>query len=135
LSGTRQIIGTSRSLARGLLKDFTGEARGAMEDRLQAHRQPMVTATGIILGFVLAFASSWVRTDSALPDWLAIVVFALILVGMTALVVVLSRILRMGVPADVAPTFYGRTLALFVVGVSSSALGILIDMMGSFLDV
>lgn len=38
-----------------------------MDDRLQPYRQPMVTATGIILGFVLNFASSWVEGDSQVP--------------------------------------------------------------------
>jgi hypothetical protein len=42
-----------------------------MDDKIQAFRQPMVTATGIILGFMLNFAASWVKTDSPLGDELA----------------------------------------------------------------
>ena len=42
-----------------------------MEDKLQAFRQPIVTATGILLGFILNFAANWVKSDSAMPDWLA----------------------------------------------------------------
>ena len=42
-----------------------------MEDKLQTFRQPMVTATGIILGFVLNFVASWVKTDSPVGDGLA----------------------------------------------------------------
>lgn len=106
-----------------------------MDDRIQAYRQPLVTATGIILGFVLNFASSWVRSDLALPDALAYLVFTLILVGMACLVLVLRRVLRMGVPPEAAERYYRRTLALFVFGVCSASVGILIDMLGSFLDV
>ena len=29
-----------------------------MEDKIQAFRQPLVTATGIILGFMLSFTAS-----------------------------------------------------------------------------
>jgi uncharacterized membrane protein YjfL (UPF0719 family) len=106
-----------------------------MDDKIQGYRQPMVTATGIILGFVLNFASSWVRTDSALPEVLAFVVFGLILIGMVCLVLVLNRVLRMGVPAATAERYYQRTLSLFIIGVSSAAAGILIDMLGNFVDV
>ncbi|MFN8167880.1 MAG: hypothetical protein U0S36_03755 [Candidatus Nanopelagicales bacterium] len=102
-----------------------------MDDRIQGYRQPMVTATGIILGFVLNVASSWVRTESALPELLALAVFALFLAGITCLVVVLGRVLRMGVPPEAAEAYYGRTLALFLVGVSCCAVGILVDLLGS----
>ena len=39
-----------------------------MEDKIQTFRQPMVTATGIILGFVLNFVASWVKTDGVFMD-------------------------------------------------------------------
>jgi hypothetical protein len=42
-----------------------------MEDKIQAFRQPLVTATGIILGFILNFASSFVKTDSGISDAMA----------------------------------------------------------------
>jgi hypothetical protein len=34
-----------------------------MEDKIHGFRQPMVTATGIILGFVLDFVANWVKSD------------------------------------------------------------------------
>ena len=45
-----------------------------MEDKIQAFRQPLVTATGILLGFILNFMSSWVKSDVPFGDVLAGVV-------------------------------------------------------------
>lgn len=104
------------------------------EDKIQAYRQPMVTAAGVILGFVLTFANSWVKTDTAVPEVFAYVVFALILVGQVCLIAVLSRILRMGVTPDRAVAYYSRTLRLFVAGVSCSVAGVLIDVFSNFLS-
>jgi hypothetical protein len=103
-----------------------------MEDRIQPFRQPMVTATGIILGFMLNFALSWVRTDSPLGDGLAYVVGICVLAGAVSLILVLYRILRMSYPRERGEQYYNRTLRLFIFGIGSSFLGALIDMASHF---
>lgn len=102
------------------------------DDALQARRQPVVTATGIILGFTLNFASSWVRSDTAVGERLAFVVAALVLVGVICLIVVLARILATGVRADEVEAYYRQTIRIFVVGVSLAVAGVVIDMASNF---
>ena len=58
----------------------------AMEDKIQAFRPPLVTATGIILGFLLNFAATWVKTESPLGDGLAYFVGICVLVGAGCLI-------------------------------------------------
>ncbi len=104
-----------------------------MEDKIQAFRQPMVTATGIILGFILNFASSFVKTDTQMSDSFGYLIWICILVGIGCLIIVLSRILRMDYPRDRSENYYNRTLRYFIFGVSIAFVGVLIDMFGSFL--
>jgi cation transporter-like permease len=103
-----------------------------MEDKLQAFRQPLVTATGIILGFMLNFVASWVKTDSPLGDGLAYLVGICVLAGVISLILALYRILRLSYPRDRSEQYYNRTLRLFIFGVGSSFLGALIDMASHF---
>ncbi len=104
-----------------------------MEDKIQAFRQPMVTATGIILGFILSFATSFVKTDNHYSDLLAYIIWFCILIGIGSLINVLSRILRMNYPRDRGERYYNRTLQYFIFGVSIAFVGVLIDMFGSFM--
>ena len=106
-----------------------------MEDKIQTFRQPLVTATGIILGFILNFASTWVKSDSHLSDFWAYVVGACILFGTACLIVVLGRVLRMDYPRANAEAYYKRSLRLFIWGVSVAFAGVLIDMFGNFMAV
>jgi heme/copper-type cytochrome/quinol oxidase subunit 4 len=104
-----------------------------MEDKIQAFRQPMVTATGIMLGFILNFAALWVKADSHLSDALAYLVGLCIVAGVICLVVVLSRVLRFNYPKDEAEQYYNTTLKLFLIGVSVAFVGVMIDMFGNFM--
>lgn len=104
----------------------------APEDRLATLRQPLVTATGIILGFVLNFASSWVKSDTAVGEWMAYLIFALVLAGMACLITVLARILRLGVPSEQSAGYYATTVRIFVIGVSMAVGGVVLDMTGNF---
>ena len=103
-----------------------------MADQLQPYRQPLVTATGIILGFVLNFASNWVKSDTPLGDTGAYSVGGLILLGMVCLITVLARILQIGVPSDRAAGYYRTTVRIFVAGVSLAVAGAMIDMYSNF---
>lgn len=102
-----------------------------MDDKLQAVRQPMVTATGIILGFMLNFLTSWMKTTSKFPGLDYIVQFFLI-AGTVLLVVCLYRILRLDYPRSRAEQYYHRTLALFIVGIVLAFVGVFIDAAAGF---
>ncbi len=111
-----------------------GIFRHIMEDKLQSFRQPIVTATGILLGFILNFAANWVKSDSAMPDWLAYLVGVCVLAGIVLLVAVLYRVLRMDYPRDRAEAYHARTLRFLIVGVTLSFAGALIDMFSHFMQ-
>ena len=104
-----------------------------MEDKIQTFRQPMVTATGIILGFVLNFVASWVKTDSPVGDGLAYLIGLCVVAGTASLIFVLFRILNMDYPRERARQYYHRTLALFIVGITLAFLGVFMDMFVHFM--
>lgn len=104
-----------------------------MNDKIQAFRQPLVTATGIILGFILNFAASYVKSESPLNDFFATLIGICILTGIISLIVVLSRVLKMDYPTEKAETYYQKTLWLFIFGVSISFMGVMIDMFINFM--
>lgn len=104
-----------------------------MEDKIQSYRQPLVTATGIILGFILNFAATFVKADSGLSDLIAYIIGICILTGIICLIVVLSRVLRMKYPKEKAEKYYQTTLNYFLFGVSISFVGVMVDMFANFM--
>ena len=104
-----------------------------MEDKIQHYREPLVTATGILLGFILNFASSFVKTQSNTSDLLAYIIGISILIGVICLITVLYRILKINYPKQNATLYYQRTLNLFIFGISISFVGVLIDMFTNFM--
>jgi hypothetical protein len=105
----------------------------SMEDKIQTYRQPMVTATGIILGFILNFAASFVKSESPLSNLIAYAIGICILSGIICLILVLSRILQMKYPKEKAEIYYNKTLQLFIAGVSIAFFGVMIDMFANFM--
>lgn len=103
-----------------------------MDDKLQPYRQPIVTATGIILGFILNFAASWVKTESLLSDTLAYVVGFCVLAGIACLIIALFRILSISYPKDTLESYYTNTLRLFIAGICLAFGGVVIDMFANF---
>ncbi len=104
-----------------------------MEDKIQAYRQPLVTATGIILGFILNFASTFVKTDSLFSEFAAYIIGICILTGIICLIIVLSRVLKMKYPKEKAENYYQKTLNYFLFGVSISFVGVMVDMFTNFM--
>jgi hypothetical protein len=104
-----------------------------MEDKIHTYRQPLVTATGIILGFILSFASTFVKTDSGLSDFTAYIIGACIFSGIVCLIVVLGRVLKMNYPKEKAEKYYQKTLVIFLFGLSISFFGVMIDLFASFM--
>ena len=103
-----------------------------LEDKVAPFRQPVITATGILLGFILNLASTWVRNESPMAEWLAYVTAACIFIGVIFLMIVLYRVLCMDYPRDKAESYYNRTLDILVAGISFSFLGAFIDLFSNF---
>jgi len=93
------------------------EERKPTTDRIHQYRQPMVTATGIFLGFMLNFASGWIKDAFIKYIFRDIVIAIGMLICLFTLVLVLFRMLRMNYPTH-PDEFYRRTLRLFLVGIS-----------------
>jgi len=104
-----------------------------MEDKIIPFRQPMVTASGLILGFLLNFLATLVKSDSPLQEWISYFVGACVLCGVINLILVLYRVLNMNYPREKGSVYYNRTLTLFITGVSVSFLGVFIDMFSNFM--
>ena len=92
----------------------------------------MATVTGIFLGFTLNFASHWVSTAFANDRLKEFVIGVGLFICTTLLLFVLYRILNMNYPKDKAESYYRNTLILFVTGVGTAFLAILIAMVESF---
>lgn len=104
-----------------------------MEDKIQSYRQPLVTATGIILGFILNFASTFVKAYSPFSEITSYIIGICILIGIICLIIVLSRVLNMNYPKEKADKYYQKTLNYFLFGVSISFVGVMIDMFINFM--
>jgi hypothetical protein len=87
-------------------------------DKIQQFRQPMVTATGIFLGFMLDFANGWLPNSFTIYRFRDVVIAGGTLASIALLIVVLYRVLRGDQPEDSASRFYKRTLRLFIIGIS-----------------
>lgn len=85
---------------------------------LQNFRQPIVTATGLILGFILDFAGSWLTKAFTEQPFKDLIVALGLIVCITLLLIVLFRILRMDYPRDKVELYYKKTLSMFVIGIS-----------------
>lgn len=86
-------------------------------ERIQQYRQPVVTATGIFLGFMLDFVNGWMPTSFTQYKIRDAIIALGTMSSIALLVVVLYRILRMSTPADPI-LFYKKTLRLFIIGIS-----------------
>ena len=87
-------------------------------DRIQQYRQPVVTATGIFLGFMLEFVNSWMPDSFTAFKFRDTVIGLGIISSIALLIIVLFRILRMNYPVKSEEVYYNKTLRLFLVGIS-----------------
>ncbi|NEU09560.1 hypothetical protein GZH53_14635 [Flavihumibacter sp. R14] len=95
-------------------------------DPIQQFRQPMVTATGIFLGFMLEYSSGWMPNAFSTNLFKDIVVSVSITISIACLLFALFRILKMNYPADRAIAYYRKTLRLLLFGISIPFFGFLI---------
>jgi hypothetical protein len=106
-----------------------------MNNNINSFRQPMVTSTGILLGFMLNFASSWVPKAFSTNMFIESIIALCLLVCVPILVIVLYRILRMHVPEQNIELYYSRTLRLFIIGVSMPFATLVVIMLRSLLNI
>jgi len=85
-------------------------------EKIQPYRQPMVTASGIFLGFMLGFTSEWIRYTTSIHRLRDVFVAFSIVTSLSMLMITLFRILRMHYPQD-PDRYYRKTLILFLIGV------------------
>ncbi len=86
------------------------------KDQLFKYRQPMVTAAGIILGFILNFATDLVKRDRK-SDAIALSILFFTLIGIVLLIISLYRILNNRYNQKDADRYYHKTLNFFLWGV------------------
>ena len=105
-----------------------------MDENIQNYRQPMVTSIGIILGFVLGFTGKWATepvTETETSDhFISIGLFTSIIL----LIVALYRILNNNFPKDNTAKYYQKTLTIFIIGISSAFVGIIISIFQTILN-
>jgi len=88
-----------------------------LDDKLQNFRQPIITSSGILLGFVLNIAGEWVRTPSKRNDTYSAISSLCLLACISILVMVLYRTLNINYPRERAEQYYKRTLFYFILGI------------------
>ena len=86
-------------------------------DNIHQYRQPMVTATGIFLGFMLNFTSSWMPNAFTKEKTRDVILAIAVTISLASLIVVLVRMLRASYPVEPVK-FYRRTLFVFIIGIS-----------------
>ena len=105
-----------------------------MEDKSKPYRDSMITATGIILGFLLNYETTWVRSETPLSDTGAFIVGICLLIGTINLIIVLYRMLKINKAAENSESYYSKTLWLFIIGIVVMFVGVFIDMFSNFMD-
>ncbi|SFN08732.1 hypothetical protein SAMN05421738_106153 [Algoriella xinjiangensis] len=105
-----------------------------IDENIQNYRQPMVTSIGIILGFVLGFTGKWATepiTETQISDYFVSIG---LLTSIILLIIALYRILNNNYPKDNTAKYYQKTLKIFIIGISSAFIGIIISIFQTILN-
>lgn len=100
-----------------------------MDENIQNYRQPMVTAIGIILGFVLGFTGKWATepvSETTISDYFVCIG---LLISIILLIISLYRILNNAFPQKTVADYYKKTLKIFILGISLAFIGIIISIL------
>jgi hypothetical protein len=104
-----------------------------MDDKIQSYRQPMVTATSLLLGFTLNTSANWVAKAFSTDRIAEIILGISLCLHIPLFILVLYRILNMNYPRDKANAYYKKTLIYFIAGIAISFMSILIILVESFM--
>ena len=105
-----------------------------MQDNIKEFRQPMVTAIGIILGFVMGFSADWATEPVDVSTTADYFVGLGLMMGVFLLILALFRMLNANYPKATARAYYQRTLYIFILGLLLSFVGIASGLMQSVLN-
>lgn len=105
-----------------------------MDDNIQHYRSPLVTAIGIILGFVLGFTATWATQPVSETDWSDILIGIGLMASVIFQIIALYRILNNGYPKENVAKYYQKTLRYFIIGLSIAFLGIISSIFQTILN-
>ena len=88
------------------------------QDPLKSVRQPLVTATGILLGFTLNIAASWGPKAFSHGRVTEYLVALSLCIHIPLSIVVLYRILNTNYAKDRAQAYYNKTVRIFITGLT-----------------
>ncbi|MHA7269518.1 hypothetical protein [Arthrobacter sp. HLT1-20] len=100
-----------------------------MDNNIHYYRQPMVTAIGIVLGFVLAFAGKWATDPATATDTSDYFVGLGMLAGIVLLIIALYRVLNNKHDQDTVDLYYRRTLKMFIGGLICAFSGVVLGIL------
>lgn len=103
-----------------------------MDDKLQTFRQPLITATGIILGFSLNVAAAWLPGAFKSGRTMEWVMAIGTLIHIPLYTIVMFRMLRRDYPKERAEQYYRTTLLIFITGITFFYLTIIGVMIESY---
>ena len=99
-----------------------------MDDNIQNYRSSMVTAIGIILGFVLGFTATWATQPVTETDWSDYIIGIGLMASVILQIIALYRILNNKYPKENAGRYYQKTLRFFIIGLCVAFIGIIFSM-------
>jgi O-antigen/teichoic acid export membrane protein len=105
-----------------------------MDDNIQNYRSSLVTAIGIILGFVLGFTANWATQPVTESDWSDYIIGIGLLASVVLQIIALYRILNNKLPKSSPGKYYQKTLRCFIWGLSFAFVGILISIFQTILN-
>ena len=96
-----------------------------MDDNIQNYRSSLVTAIGIILGFVLGFTATWATQPVTETDWADYIIGIGLMISVVLQITALYRILNNNYPKESAGKYYQKTLRYFIIGLLCAFTGII----------
>ncbi len=98
-----------------------------MDDNIQNYRSSLVTAIGIILGFVLGFTATWATQPVSETTWSDYIIGLGLFLSIILQIIALYRILNNALPKESPGQYYQKTLKIFISGLSIAFMGILVS--------
>ena len=104
-----------------------------MDDNIKDYRSSLVTAIGIILGFVLGFTANWATQSVTETDWSDFIIGFGLMTSVVLQIVALYRILNNNYPKQNVAKYYQKTLRYFIIGLSTAFLGVIFSILQTIL--
>lgn len=103
-----------------------------MDNNIEHYRNSMVTAIGIILGFILAFTANWATQLPQDTDWSDYLIGVGLFISVALQIWALYRMLDNSTFEDKKTSHYRNTLKIFIFGLSFTFLGLLASTVQTF---